>query len=213
MKKITLTSAFLLLLSMGYISAQGQELKSQFGVKAGLNLANLYTSDAKSSDMLVGFNAGFFYKIPVTNSFTIQPELYVTTKGATVNYNNLLLNGSAKFNLTYIELPILFIANVNELVNIQFGTYIAYLVDGKVKNESSLGIFNFEQNINIDNYNRIDAGLAVGAGLDFGAVSVGARFNLGLTKVGKTQSILGATYNVPNATNGVINFYLGIAFK
>ena len=213
MKKKFLTSAFLLLLSIGFISAQDQENLSHFGIKAGVNLANLYTSDAKSSDMLVGFNAGFFDKMAVSNSFAIQPELYVTTKGASVNYNNLLTNGSAKFNLTYIELPIVFIANVTDLLNVQFGPYVAYLVDGKVKNGSNIGLFNFENNINIDNYNRIDAGLLVGAGLDFGALSLGARFNLGLTKVGKNQSILGATYNVPNATNGVINLYLGIAFK
>ena len=213
-KTFILLSVSFLLVSLTYLPCKAQETKQmRFGIKGGLNIANLYTSDAKSSDMLIGFNVGVFDKMPVSNFFTIQPELYITTKGATVNYNNLLINGSAKFNLTYIELPILFVANVNELFNVQFGPYVAYLVDGTVKNQSNLGIFDFEKNINIDNYNRIDAGVVVGAGLDFGAISLGARFNLGLTKVGKTQTILGTSYTVPNATNGVINFYLAIALN
>ena len=189
------------------------EKKIQFGVKGGINLSNLYTSDASRSDMIAGFNLGVFDKLPVTSSLAIQPEFYVTTKGASVTYDNLFINGTAKFNLTYIEVPLLCVVNVTRLLNVQFGPYIAYLVDGKVKNVANVSLFNFEQNMNVNDYNRIDAGAVFGAGLDVGAITMGARYNLGLTKVGKTQSFLGTNYTIPNANNAVINFYLAVGFK
>ena len=213
-KPIILFSVSLLLISMTYLTCRAQELKPmQFGVKGGLNLSNLNTSDASSSDMLVGFNIGVFDKLPVTNFIAIQPEFYITTKGASVTYNNLLVNGTAKFNLTYLEVPLLCVVNVTKLLNIQFGPYVAYLVDGKVKNVANVSLLNFEKNINVNDYNRIDAGLVLGAGLDVGAITIGARYNLGMTKVGKTKSILGNDYTIPNASNTVINFYISAAFN
>jgi hypothetical protein len=204
----------LLLISMTYLTSQAQELKTmQFGVKGGLNLSNLYTSDASSSDMIAGFNIGVFDKLPVTSFLAIQPEFYITTKGASVTYNNLFVDGTAKFNLTYLEVPLLCVVNVTKLLDLQFGPYVAYLIDGKVKNVANVSLFNFEQNINVNNYNRIDAGLVLGAGLDVGSITMGARYNLGMTKVGKTQSFLGTEYTIPNANNAVINFYISAAFN
>jgi len=136
----------------------------------------------------------------------------VTTKGASVTYNNLFVDGTAKFNLTYVEVPLLCVVNVTKLLNIQFGPYVAYLVDGKVKNVANVNLFNFEDNINVNDYNRIDAGVLLGAGLEVGAITMGARYNLGMTKVGKTKTFLGTEYTVPNANNAVINFNLAVAF-
>ena len=213
-KPFILSIVTLIIISTTYLSCQAQENKGmQFGIKGGLNLSNLYTSDAKSSDMITGFQLGVFNKLPVTSFLAIQPEFYVTTKGASVTYNNLFIDGTAKFNLTYLEVPVLCVVNVTHLLNVQFGPYVAYMIDGKVKNEANINLFNFEQNINVDDYNRIDAGVLLGAGLDVGSITMGARYSLGLTKVGKTKSFLGSDYTVPNAKNAVINFYLAASFN
>ena len=215
MKKPFILSLVLsLIISMTSLTCKAQETQSmKFGIKGGLNLSNLYTSDAKSSDMITGFNLGVFNKLPVTSFLAIQPEFYVTTKGASVTYNNLFIDGTAKFNLTYLEVPVLCVVNVTHLLNVQFGPYVAYMIDGKVKNEANVNLFNFEQNINVNDYNRVDAGLLLGAGLDVGSITMGARYSLGMTKVGKTKSFLGSDYTVPNANNAVINFYLSASFN
>jgi len=202
-----------LLISMALMPLQAQETKSiQFGVKGGLNLSSLNSSDGSTSDMLLGFNLGVFNKLPVTSFLAIQPEFYVTTKGSQVTYNNLFVDGTAKFNLTYLEIPVLCVVNVTKLLNVQFGPYAAYMIDGKVTNVGNVNLFNFEQNINVNDYNRIDAGVVLGAGLEVGKITMGARYNLGMTKVGKTKTLLGSDYTVPDARNGVVNFNLAIAF-
>jgi len=210
-KQPFLFSFLFLLMSMFCLSGKAQDSKTtQFGIKAGLNLSNLYTSDASGSDLLVGFNVGIFDKLPVTNMVAIQPEFYLSTKGSSVTYNGLVLDGTARFNLTYLEIPVLCVVNVIPSLNVQFGPYVAYLVDGKVTNVSNISLFNFQQNINVNDYNRFDAGIALGAGIDIGTITIGARYNYGLTKVGKTETYLGKSYTIPNANNGVLNFYVAV---
>jgi len=214
MKTSILRTVFLLMfISTMYIQSQAQEEKPvEFGIKAGLNISDFNSKDGATTDLIPGFNVGVFSKLPLTTLIAFQSELSLTTKGATVTYNSLLLDGSANFNLTYLEMPLLCVFNVTNRVNLQVGPYVAYLLDAKVTNKSNVTLFNFEQNLNTDNYNRIDAGIVFGAGIDVHGITMGARYNLGLTKVGKTQSFLGTNYIIPNSTNGVMSFYLAISF-
>jgi hypothetical protein len=210
-KSIFLTATLIMIIGVSNIQCQVQDLNHlEIGVKGGLNISNLYTSDASNSDMIPGFNVGVFATMPVDNLLSFQPELYVSTKGGSVTYNNLFVDGTANFNLTYIEMPVLGVFNLTRFVNFQVGPYISYLVDGKVTNKANVNLFNFEQNINVNNYNRLDAGIIVGLGIVAHKITMGLRYSYGLTKVGKEQTFLGTTYTIPNSANGVINFYLAV---
>src|SRR3954463_12046361 len=115
MKKIFISGAVLLAMIVGTaskVSAQEQQtttestLSPKFGIKGGLNLTNMYVQDVSDENMKVGWNAGFFAKLPVTRGFSIQPELLYTNKGAKETYNNFIEGkGEYRFNLNYIELP------------------------------------------------------------------------------------------------------------
>jgi len=195
------------------LTVKAQETNApKFGIKGGVNLSNLYTNDKSDSKMLTGYNIGLFAKMPVSRFFSIQPELYYSTKGAQVTYNSTFVNGIAKFNLNYLEMPILFVLNVTKNFNIHFGPYISYLIDGKVTNVSNATLFNFENNIKTEDYNKFDAGVTAGAGIDIGAFSLGARYVYGLTNVGKERTFLGTTYTFPDAKNGVASVYLSFSF-
>jgi hypothetical protein len=50
-------------------------------------ISNLYSDSVDDENILTDFNAGLYAKIPV-KSFSIQPEIYYTTKGAEQTYNN-----------------------------------------------------------------------------------------------------------------------------
>lgn len=186
---------------------------ARFGIKGGLNYSNLDVQDASNSKWLVGFNLGLFAKLPLSSFVAIQPELYYTTKGSNVTYNNLFVDGTARFNLNYLEFPLLLVLNPISVLNIHFGPYVSYLLNGIVTNESNVNLFNFENNINLDDYNRIDAGFVVGAGIDLGALNIGLRYNFGLTKVGRERSFLGTTYTFPDARNGVLNAYISLSLN
>lgn len=205
--------ASLVLTFMAFNNVKAQDNVTKFGVKGGVNFSNLYTDNADDENVLTGFNIGLYAKVPVTNSISIQPEVYYTGKGAEVVYNNALANGTAKFKLNYIEVPVMLVANVTKNFNVQVGPYAGYLISGKTTNESNNGTFNFENNINKDDFNKIDAGVAAGLGIDLETVSFGVRYNYGLTKVGKERSYSGTNYTFPDGKNSVLSFYGAFSFN
>jgi hypothetical protein len=187
---------------------------ARFGIKGGLNYSNLDISrDATNSNWLIGFNLGIFTKLPFSSFVAIQPELYYTSKGSNVTYKSLFVDGTARFNFNYLELPVLIVLNPISIVNIHFGPYFSYLLNGIVVNTSTTNLFNFENNINADDFSRFDAGGVVGVGIDLGGLSVGARYNFGLTKIGRERSFLGTTYTFPDARNTVLNAYVSISLN
>ena len=141
------------------------------------------------------------------------PELNYSTKGAKLTYNNLIAKGEAKFNLAYVEIPVLAVVNITENFNIHAGPYVGYLVSSNVTNESTNNSFNFEDNFDGDDFNRFDVGASVGLGIDLDSFSVGARYNYGLTNIGKERTFLGTSYTFPDAKNSVVNIYASFAFN
>jgi hypothetical protein len=186
---------------------------TRFGIRGGLNFSSLDTRDVVGNSTITGFNAGIFSKLPLSRAIAIQPELYYTTKGAGVTYDNLIARGTAQFSLNYLELPILLVINPLDIFNIHVGGYGSYLLNGVVTNNSDNTGFNFAENVNADDYNRFDAGLVFGLGIDLGAISVGARYNLGLLKVGRERQFLQQTYTFPDARNGVISVYASLSIN
>ncbi len=182
--------------------------KLKLGLKGGVNFSNLYTQNVEDNNVLTGLNVGVFAKLPITESLAIQPELLYTTKGAKLTYNNYFVNGTAKFNLNYIELPILLVINLTENFSIHTGPYVAYLVDGKATNDAQGTLLDIEQNLNNEDYTKIDTGLVLGLGFDSGPIGIGARYNYGLQKVGKERDFLGTNYTFPDGKNSSISLYL-----
>lgn len=191
--------------SFGMLHAQDNNVNTEFGVKGGFNMSNLYSNDANDDNVLYGFNAGVYATLPVSDFIAIQPEILFTTKGAELDYNNAFATGNAKFRLNYIEVPLLVRVNITKNFNVHAGGYASYLVSSKVTGD---GDINFDQEINTDDLNKFDAGLSAGVGVDFNPVSIGLRYNYGLTTVGKERTLAGTTYTFPDAKNSNLTLYL-----
>lgn len=191
-------------------SSSNSKSGAQFGVKGGVNFSNLYTENVEDNNVLTSFNVGVFTTLPLSEFIAIQPELLYSGKGAELVYNNAFTEGSAKFRLNYIEIPILLKINLTENLNIHAGPYFAYLIDAQVKNKSESGSFDFEESYDNDDFNKFDMGLSGGIGFDFDSFGIGARYNYGLTNVGKERTILGQSYTIPDAKNSNISLYISL---
>ena len=167
--------------SFGMLHAQ-ENVTTEFGIKGGLNMSNLYTDDADDENVLFGFNAGVYATLPVSDFVAIQPELLFTTRGSELEYDNALAQGNVKLKLNYIELPLLVRVNITKNFNIHAGGYASYMVSAKSTGD---GDFEFEDQYDTDDFNKFDAGLAGGIGVDFSPLSVGVRYNYGLTTIVK----------------------------
>jgi len=223
MKKNTIASKmFALTMAVGLLAfsgayAQEQQVSTEsgmtakFGIKGGLNLTNLYVADVSSEHIKAGFNAGVYAKLPVTRGFSIQPELLYSVKGAKENYNNFVDgSGEYRFNLGYMELPVLAVVNLAKNFNLHAGGYAAYLVNANVKDVNSNGHIQGATELNTDNFKRWDFGLAGGAAFDIDHFTLGARYNYGLSHVGKPGNLSGDI--TKNSKNAGTSIYIGFAF-
>ncbi|SDK81239.1 Outer membrane protein beta-barrel domain-containing protein [Catalinimonas alkaloidigena] len=189
-------SAFLLLFTLLVPRAQAQlsDQEARVGIKGGINLSNLYVNDVSDEKAKFGAHAGLWAKIPVAAVFAVQPELLYTTAGSKIgSYTNV--QGSQQqinFSLGYLQLPVLASLTAGP-VSIQAGPYVSYLLSAKVKNlrVDNNGVPTTGQDpssteVNRDNFNAIDYGLAGGIALDIKGFQLGARYNYGLRNVGQT---------------------------
>lgn len=204
MKKIILTSIFSLCALFIFTSqTQAQEFRS--GIKGSFNLSNLYTDDIDDNNLKAGFSVGFFNEKQIAPATAIQTELLFSKKGNRSEYRSGPFDGEANFNLNYIELPVLLEIKAGSGLDINFGPYVSYLVSSNITTEGDFG--NSFTEIDREELNNFDFGLAGGLGLNFGNAELGARYNLGLTKIADSanaQSLLG------DAKNSVIQFYLAL---
>ena len=186
-------------------------LKAKFGIKGGLNLTTLYSSDVSSNHWKAGFDAGVFAKLPVTKGFSIQPEILYSLKGAKDTYSNFVQgDGEYRFNLGYVEVPVLAVVNLAPNFNLHLGGYAAYLVNSNIKNVDNNGEVQGATNLSTSDFNRWDFGLIGGLGFDIGNFTLGARYNYGLSEIGKSGNLTGDL--TKNQKNAGVSVYIGFGF-
>ncbi|WP_460673360.1 porin family protein [Larkinella ripae] len=178
------------------------------GIKGGLNASTLYLDNVDDRNERIGFHVGVFTQIPVGSFFAIQPELQYTTKGVSANYNLLGANGRNTFKLNYVELPVLATFKLGNSVDLQAGPYASYLINSKVTTDGDLGAD--YRNINRDNFNAFDYGIAGGLNIYFGTVLLGLRYGQGLQPVAEDG---GARLLMGKAKNAVGQVSLGFTIK
>jgi len=223
MKKLTSFNFYSVLISWVVLMcgtsvyAQQQETSNEtkftpkFGIKGGVNFANLYVDHVQDEHVKIGLNAGFYAKLPVFKGLSIQPELLYSSKGSKDTYNNVLQGtGEYRFNLNYIETPLLMVFNITPNFNLNAGAYVAYLASANVKNMNSDGTISGVKDLNADSFNRFDYGFVGGLGIDIENVTLGARYNYGMQKIGKPGQLSGDLTN--NSKNSVATLFIGFAF-
>lgn len=185
--------------------------RAKLGFKGGANFSNLYIDDVNDENMKVGFNAGIYAKIPVASWFSLQPELIYSSKGTKATYNNPILgSGEYRFNLGYIEVPVLGVFNIAKNLNVHAGVYGSYLVNANIKDVKDNGTINQIADLDEESFERFEFGLAGGVALDVQNVSIGARYNRGLKEIGKegnlSRSLLG------DSKNSTVSVYIAFGF-
>ncbi len=207
MKKLLLSS-----LCISVFAISNAQTEKSFGVKGGVNFTNLYTEDVDDNNMLISFNAGLVAILPITDMIALQPEVIYSGKGAELKYDNAFAEGNAKFRLSYIEVPILLRFNLTDNFSLQAGPYLSYLVNADIKSESDNDIFNSQVDLDTNDFNKFDYGLAAGVEFDLNPIGIGARYNYGLANVGKERTVGGTSYTFPDAKNSAISLYVVFKF-
>lgn len=160
----------------------------RFGLKAGLNVSTISNSDSKSKAGLYG---GTFANIPVSQSFSVQPEVLYSRIGGK--------DSEVKVNMDYIVVPILLQYNPLTNLYLEVGPQFGFMVSAKGKSRGLSADLK-------DNFRTFDLGLGLGAGYYFTSnIGVNVRYVAGLTDVIKDRE------GGDISRNGV--FQIGFAYK
>lgn len=194
MKKIFLGAA-LAIGTLGYAQS--------FGIKGGGNLSTVAGLENVNTEYKFGWNAGAFINIPLSESFSLQPEaLYNTlgTKGkADQSVDNDLLQDTT-WKLDYVTVPVMIQYNATPKFYLEAGPQFGILVSSKFKND------NETTESNVDNLNHFDFGAAAGLGYWITPnLGVNARYVAGFSDIMRGN---GSNKDVRNN-----NIQVGLSYK
>lgn len=221
MKKITLT--LLGLFAMSTSALAQQEVK--FGPKAGVNFATLSGKDAGDAKMAIGFHVGAFVEVKLNDKFAIQPEILYSAQGAKgksdAEQMGISVSSQADLKTSYLNVPIMAKYYVTPNFAFEAGPYVGFLMNAKTEFTSEIMGISTEGTYDVkEAMNTVDFGVGVGANFNLeNGFFVGARYNLGLSKIYKdykadtsNPNLVIAGDSQANIKNSVIQVSVGYKF-
>jgi hypothetical protein len=177
---------------MLFVFASAQEVK--FGIKGGFNLSN-WAGDTRGMNLkpIFGVNAGVLVQIKLSEKLDIQPEFLYSTQGTKMKnvratISDTYYNGDIKWNLSYINIPILFKYSSDNKSFIEAGPQVGFLTSAK----ASTKLTQYSQTVKQDMkeaFESIDFGFVVGVGFNITPnLLADLRYNIGLSNIAKTES-------------------------
>ncbi|MCT2563793.1 porin family protein [Chryseobacterium herbae] len=194
-----------------------------FGVKGGMNISTVsevYDNGWMYSDQKakIGFNAGVFANIPISEKFSLQPEILYSGLGAKIETSRMFdlgpmtkLEGKETLSLSYLSVPVMFQYNIIPDLYVEAGPEFGFLLGGRSKGEWTDTTDNIKTTTSYSDklsnglFNKFNFGIGIGAGYYFTQnLAVTARFTAGITDIYKHDN-----------GNAVRNnaFQVGLAYK
>jgi len=159
------------------------------GIKGGVNVYNVHNDNDIKYDPRTGYHFGLLGHIHFDNQFAIQPEIVYSAQGAKI--------GDTKYNLDYVNVPVLFQYMFDNGFRLQAGPQAGFLLSAKSK-------YNNTTTDNKEDLKPIDLCASIGASYVVPSTGFGidARYNLGLSNINNSGAV--------NSTNR--GFQLGVFY-
>ena len=187
MKTKYVSFAALMVLAIIILTPSVSQGQTRFGIRGGLNAANISFDKLANRGERYGFHLGIFTEVPLVPDFmTIQPELSYSVKGT--NYKPASV--SQKLNMNYVDL-LLPVAFKLSSIDVQVGPFASFLVS-----TPDYTVYN-ENKVIVDAFKKFDAGLTAGLSYNFSRMMIGIRYNQGFMDVTKDNArvLLGSGKN------------------
>ncbi len=181
MKKSILAIAIAFL---GINAASAQE-SPLFGIKGGVNFSNFYgdgINQYNDPNGRTSFNLGLLAEIPVSDKFSVQPEVLYSGQGYDIADRNDA--NDIEYQLDYINVPVLAKYYVTDGLALEAGPQVGFLVNSEIDYNPSNTNDNNSISLNEDQFNKLDLSVALGASYKFrGGFFLSGRYNLGLSDI------------------------------
>ena len=207
MKKSVLLIAIMLL---GYTTANAQEFVN-FGVKGGVNFSTFAgdgINDFNNPNSRTSFNLGLLAEIPLSEKFSLQPEVLYSGQGYDIadrqDANNI------EYQLDYINVPLLAKYYVVDGLGIEFGPQVAFLANSAIDYNPSAD--SGDISLDSDQFNKVGVDLDLGLSYKFNnGFFINGRYTYGLTDI-YDNSFSNNLFSNADARNSVFQAGIGFLF-
>jgi len=161
--------------------------KTKYGLKAGINFAELFGEDAiPESDRKVGYSFGAYASFKIAKDLKLQPEVIWSLQGEKSE-------NKGRYDISYINIPVMLKWTEGRFYT-ELGPQLGLLTINTSKS--------VPEEIQLSNFEIFDFSINVGLGYEvFEDLSLGIRYMQGLTNLVQDR----------NLKNSVI--YLGVAYQ
>ena len=215
MKRLGITiilSIFALMIAAGISFG---DISTEYGLKGGLSIMKIKSSDTQDSDSIVKPCFGAYLSVNYESGFAIQPELLLLMKGGKTDYSPYGLLAIEEDVYTYLELPVLAKYNVDVSDSIKFSIFSGPSVGMLLGTHYKLTGYDADylagflgvstegtaEDLGL-NTNQFEFSLQLGLGMSYrltsGEINFDVRYCIGLTDV------LKSTTQYDNKNNGFI---------
>lgn len=152
---------FLILTSRGSLNAQDNDI--HFGFRCGIGMSTL--SGFENNGLKLGLTAGICGQYKLAENQNILTEIYYSTSGQQsekwYESSNKQIKIYSKYNLNYINIPIIYQYCFKDILGIEAGPDLRYCLNGSLKTKVGNEGWHDEYFSN-NNYNSFDFGLIIG---------------------------------------------------
>lgn len=183
---------------MAITSFQTSHAQINYGLKGGLNFANVGGDDVEDAEMRVGFHVGGFLDISLAGLVAVETGLYYSQKG--YQYNESFMGVSFEFEnvSSYLDIPVVMKVSPLPLIHFYAGPQASILLDNTYK-------FNGESESDTEGMRDLDLALVIGAGVNVpGGLRASIGYDIGLTTLDEDGDF--------KAYNRVIKLTVGYRF-
>ncbi|CAM4299407.1 porin family protein [Gillisia limnaea] len=184
-----------------------------FGAKGGVNFST-FSGDGQNAfndpDGRTSFNLGLLAEIPVSDRFSVQPEVLYSGQGYDISERS---NGNdIEYQLDYINIPVLAKFYVTDGFALEAGPQVGFLVNSEIDYNPSSTNDNNSISLSEDQFNTVDFSVALGASYKFqGGFFVNGRYNIGLTDI-YDDSFANNIFSGADAKHSVVQAGIGFMF-
>ena len=179
-------------------------LKPQIGIRAGLNLSNVLEEEdnsinSKGYDILIGFHASIFVKIPMSKRFAFEPGIMISRKG--FQNSETWTDSIGQFHdfyeiqsLYYIDIPLTFTVSQHFGsfgLHGAVGPYVGIGIAGSIYDEDKIDGVKSETDNKIswgvtegkDDFKHMDWGFTFGMGVEIKSIQISFYYDLGMGNI------------------------------
>jgi hypothetical protein len=138
-------------------SSNTDSMAASFGVKGGVNFANVTGNDFESPDSRTSFHVGVVGELPISEMFSLQAEAMYSGQGFETNIPGED-DQNIEYQLDYINVPVLAKIYLTDGLSIEAGPQFGFKVNEEIDSDPN----NNPGDIEVDEAESFDFGLAGG---------------------------------------------------